>query len=252
MGGRRRGASAPTRRRDRDGGVSGPRRGRTGYPGTPAGQGQQEQGRTIARNDTAAVVSPARATGPGEAARQRDGVSGITLPARRLSIGAAAPRMKRGARRAAEFAIASMSQTQVILCDRSGRWAHGLARRLPPGLRLWQVRSLAECTDRLTAAPTSLVALEVTTATLSGVVAWLEALPRRFPLARSLALAEPKLCCFEWLLREAGVVHWLTSPRELSTLRPLVQRHVARLPASRATLAQQVWDSLPWADSARA
>ena len=143
-----------------------------------------------------------------------------------------------------------MSQPRVIICERSGIWAAALARHLPREVRFVQTRALAECSAALAAAPMSLVALETSAGNLNGVLAWLAQLPATFPLARAVVLADHGLQSHEWLLREAGAVHFAISPRELDGLAPLMQNHLARLPAPNASFAEQVWNSLPWSEAA--
>jgi hypothetical protein len=52
------------------------------------------------------------------------------------------------------------------------------------------------------------------------------------------------------LLREAGAVHFTVSPRSLPGWTRSVVRHFERLPAPRANLAADVWNTLPWSDVA--
>jgi hypothetical protein len=143
-----------------------------------------------------------------------------------------------------------MSLPRVILCERTMRWASALARHLPADVLLQQTRSLGECTAELAASPTSLVALEVTAANLSGVVPWLARLPARYPRACVIALADRELPGAEWLLREAGALHVTVSPRELQGIAGIVKNHLARLPAPKTGVVQQLWDTLPWSQLA--
>ncbi len=143
-----------------------------------------------------------------------------------------------------------MSQSQVIICERTGVWAAALAQHLPREMRLRQTRALSECTAALAVAPMSLVALEANPGNLNGILSWLVQLPVRFPFARAVVLADRGLANYEWLLRDAGAVHFTTSPRELNCLAPLVRNHLSRLPTSKAGFAELVWDSLPWSEVA--
>ena len=143
-----------------------------------------------------------------------------------------------------------MSCPKVILCERTVRWASALVRHLPAEVRLQQTRSLAECTTELAAAPTSLVALEVTAANFAGVLPWLGRLSARHPLARAVVLADRGLVNGEWLLREAGALHVTTSPRDLGWFRGLIKNHLAGLPSPKVGLARELWDALPWSELA--
>jgi hypothetical protein len=146
----------------------------------------------------------------------------------------------------------NMSQPHVIVCERGGIWAAALAKHLPREVRIRQTRALSECGAALAAAPTSLVALEVNAGNVSGALSWLVQMPTRFPLARAVVLADRRLVSYEWLLRDAGAVHFTTSPRELARVASIVRNHLSRLPASNASFAELMWDSLPWGEVATA
>lgn len=144
-----------------------------------------------------------------------------------------------------------MNKPGVIVCERSGAWATAIRRYLPAEIRLRQTRGLAECAAELSAAPQSLLALELTPGNLAGVLGLLSGLGRKFPLAAAVVLAERGLERYEWLLREAGAVHFTASPREPDDLARLAIRHFSRISPPRAHFAAQIWDALPWSEAAR-
>jgi hypothetical protein len=150
------------------------------------------------------------------------------------------------------LATSTMNQSCVIVCERTLRWATAIRRHLGSDIRLRQTRGLGECAHELAAAPASLLALEVTRENLSGVLTLLSDLGRKFPLARAMVLAERGLEPYEWLLREAGAVHFTTSPREPDELARLATRHVNRVGVSETHWAARIWSSLPWSDAATA
>jgi hypothetical protein len=148
-----------------------------------------------------------------------------------------------------------MNNPSVIVCERSGIWATSLARHLGPEIRLRQTRGLEECVRQLAAAPASLLALEVSRGNLPGGLALLVDVGRRFPASRSIVLAERGCERYEWLLREAGAVHFSVSPRESESLARLAVRHfgLATVPLAdecRGDVTSQIWDALPWNDVA--
>ena len=143
-----------------------------------------------------------------------------------------------------------MSEPQVILCERSGIWATVLGRHLPRDVQVLQTRGLSECESALTAAPTALVAIELTHGNLAGVLDLLGELPVRFPLARVVILGEHELRACEPLVREAGAVGFFASPRHLIGLRQTAANHFGQLPAGQADFAESVWAALPWRDAA--
>jgi hypothetical protein len=137
----------------------------------------------------------------------------------------------------------------LIVCERSGVWAAALARSLDSAIRVRQTRSLAECLDELRAAPASLMMLELVPENIAGVLCLLESLERRFPMARAAVVADRSLGHHDALLREAGAVHFTTSPRQMPLLARLAQRHASRTPRVPVPLAVRVWSSLPWGDT---
>jgi hypothetical protein len=144
----------------------------------------------------------------------------------------------------------TMIRPGVIVCERTGTWATALRRFLPDEIRLRQTRRLAECVDALAEAPDSLLALELSRSNLSAVLDLLAGLGQKFPRARAVVLAERGCEPYEWLVREAGAVHFTSSPRESETVARLVSRHRETIPASRASAVALIWDSLPWSDVA--
>jgi hypothetical protein len=139
-----------------------------------------------------------------------------------------------------------MKRPRVIVCEQTGKWAAAIARHLPSAIRLRQTRGLRECAGELALAPCSLLALELTLENLAGVLALLGDLDQKFPLARAIVVAERRLAAYKWLLREAGAVHFTTSPRESRCLAGMASRHVDRTAVPMTDLATEIWDELPW------
>ena len=75
--------------------------------------------------------------------------------------------------------------------------------------------------------------------------------PREFPMARLAVVADRGLAGHEWLMREAGAVHFVCSPRQVGTLAQLACRHLAQVPPPQQSLAERIWASLPWAREGR-
>jgi hypothetical protein len=138
---------------------------------------------------------------------------------------------------------------RVIVYERSGRWAAALRSRLPLETPRSETRSLGECSVELALSPGSLLALEVTERNLAAVVDLLSGLNRRDPLARAIVLAGEGMIASESLLREAGAVHVVTSTRAATVLAPVFENHFRRVPSPPRSLADSVWDSLPWTDA---
>ena len=113
-------------------------------------------------------------------------------------------------------------------------------------LTLQEIRSLPQCQRELEASPNSVVAVEVLPHNLVAVAKALSEWSRRFPDARFIALAARGLEAHELLLREAGAIHVIFSPRSLSPLLRLIRRHLARAPQPKLTLENYIWARLPW------
>jgi len=136
---------------------------------------------------------------------------------------------------------------RVIVCEHSGRWAVALGRQLgPSGPRVHQTRSLAECWEMLAGATASFVIVEATRANLQTLLDRIAQSGRQFPLARVGVVADRGLAAAEWVLREAGAVHFAVSPRRLGPLAQVAHRHMAQVPRPKQTFTQQVWAELPW------
>ena len=142
------------------------------------------------------------------------------------------------------------AKPRLIVCERTGIWAVRLRTHLPREIPLRQTRLLDECVDELGRAPGSLVVLEVSAANLQNVLGLAAELGCQFPQARWAAVAERGNASYEGLLREAGAVHFATSPRTADVLARLAVRHAARVPQPRMSLAARIWESLPWHEAA--
>lgn len=136
---------------------------------------------------------------------------------------------------------------RLIVCERTGEWSAVLRGELSEsGVRLWECRRLAEAWSALAETPAAFVIAEVTRENIGELLQRLCWLDRDFPLARAAVAADRGLARYEWLVREAGAVHFLTSPRRLAPLARLVFRHLANVPVPEQSLVDRIWASLPW------
>jgi len=134
---------------------------------------------------------------------------------------------------------------RCIVCEQSGRWAIGL-RRVAGGLRVHETRSLADAWDMLANFPASFLVLELTAANAEVLVERLARLERDFPSARAAVVAGHALVECEELVREAGAVCFVASPRELEPLAGSALRHLQSVPVPQRDLATEIWQRLPW------
>jgi hypothetical protein len=136
--------------------------------------------------------------------------------------------------------------SRLIVCERTGRWAMALRRELAEaGVRVWETRTLADCFRELAESPASFAVLELG-GDFDGLLRRLARRSREFPLAQLAVVADRSLAGYEWLMREAGAVYFLCSPRHVGPLAQLACRHLAQVPSPQQSLTERIWASLPW------
>lgn len=139
-----------------------------------------------------------------------------------------------------------MPSAQLIICEKSGRWALALRSALRGSVRLVETRALTQCEAALVAAPTSFVALAITDKNLSQALDLLARMGHDFPAARLIALLEPESESTEALLRESGAADVFHSPQDAPAIARLALRHSAQAPAEDRPLRELVAARLPW------
>ena len=145
-----------------------------------------------------------------------------------------------------------MSDARVIVCEKTGRWATALRRAFRGlQLRVTETRSLTACWQELEQCPTSLVALEFVPDNREAILRRLLDLHSRYRWAQAIVLAERGSEPFEWILREAGAIHVLFSPRSLAATARLARRHAHSVPRADIDIREAVWRRLPFAVGAR-
>jgi hypothetical protein len=140
------------------------------------------------------------------------------------------------------------SASRLIVCERVGEWAAALRVELvDSGVKVWECRRLDEAWSALAESPAAFLVVEASPSNLIELpqrVSWLR---RDFPHACAAVVADRGLADYEWSIREAGAVDFVTSLRQVQPLAGLVIRHLASVPPPAQTLAEQIWASLPWA-----
>jgi hypothetical protein len=143
--------------------------------------------------------------------------------------------------------LANPPSVRLIVCEGGGSWSIALRLELAAaGVRIWDCRSLPEAWDALGQTPAAFLVAEATGENLDALLPRMAWLSRDFPQARIAVVADRGMARYEWLLREAGAVHFLTSPRKLAQLAAVVVRHLANVPPPLQSLVDRVWASLPW------
>jgi DNA-binding NtrC family response regulator len=136
---------------------------------------------------------------------------------------------------------------RLVVCERDGTWSAALRGELAEaGLHVWECRSLTETWDALAQTPAAFVIVEALRENLDDLLRRMAWCTRDFPQARMAVVAARSMARFEWLLREAGAVDFLTTQRRLTRLAGMVVRHLASVPPPPQTLVERIWASLPW------
>lgn len=138
-------------------------------------------------------------------------------------------------------------QPRLIVCEHQRRWGAALRRELAgSGVSICRARSVGQCWDMLIRYPASFVVVELAQSQVEALLGHMVHLERDWPLARVAVVAQRSLSSHEWLMREAGAVHFVVSTRELAPLASMAVRHLATVPKPRLTLAEEIWSHLPW------
>jgi DNA-binding NarL/FixJ family response regulator len=160
-----------------------------------------------------------------------------------------------------------MRASQVIVLERDGQWTaalrqelgHARPRNLYPdsspasheAVRVIEIRSWDEIWQQLAQDPAALVAAELTDTNRDSVLAALSRMDRQFPQAAMLILTNRRFLPYRRLLREAGALHYVTSPRRLDEVVEIVLRRCARLPVATTSAGRrdEILADLPWTDA---
>ena len=139
---------------------------------------------------------------------------------------------------------------RVIVCERQGWWTVALRGYLSADVPLVETRTVASAWRLLAETPAAFVVAELCRANADALLDRLARQERDFPLVRVAVVADRSLAAWEWLVREAGAVHFTTSPREAAVLADMARRHLDQLPRPKKSLEEAIWDMLPWRRSA--
>lgn len=136
---------------------------------------------------------------------------------------------------------------RLVVGEATGQWAVALRRELVGlGLRIHETRNVAQAWEMLARCPASFLVIELTRASVDALLERLAWLERDYPLARVAVVAERAFDRCEWLMREAGAVHFTTSPRQMAGLAQAACRHLQTAPRPPRSITDEVWAGLPW------
>jgi len=135
---------------------------------------------------------------------------------------------------------------RLIVCERDGHWATALRRELADaGVRVWETRTPEDCWNELTESPASFLVWELGD-DVAELLQFVARQPREFPSARLAVVADRSQADYEGLLREAGAVYFLCSPRQVGLLARMACCHLAQVPPPQRSLTERIWANLPW------
>src|SRR4051794_21087706 len=134
----------------------------------------------------------------------------------------------------------------LIVCERRGVWATALARHLPAGVHMVQTGAVGECAAELDLWPAGFLVLELARDNLASVLELLGGLEWQFPAARAVVVAPRDMLNYEWLLREAGTVHFSVSPRESQLLARVAERYLRAAAQSIEGPVARLWAQVAW------
>lgn len=138
---------------------------------------------------------------------------------------------------------------RLIVGEQTGRWALALQRHFSDSSpRIYQTRSVAATWEMLANWPTSFVVVELTRLNAEALLDRIVRRERDYPLAQVAVAADRELAGCEWLFREAGAAHYVTTLRNLGPLAQVARRHLAQVPRPRRTFTEEVWAGLPWGE----
>lgn len=138
---------------------------------------------------------------------------------------------------------------RLVVCETTGQWAVALRRELAGrGLSVHQTRSIAQAWEMLARFPASFLVVELTRASVEPLLERLAWAERDYPLARVAVVAQRALDGCEWLVREAGAVHFTTSPRQLAGVAHMACQHVQNAPRLPRSITDDIWARLPWGE----
>ena len=139
---------------------------------------------------------------------------------------------------------------RLILAEKRGCWAVALRAELADaGIRLWEAGTLQTAWQWLDSHPASFLIVELSERNTAPLVHQLLDTTRDRPRARVAVVAPRRLASCEWLLREAGAIHFVCSPRAVGPLAAMACQHLAAVPEDEPrSLRERIWQSLPWGE----
>ena len=116
-----------------------------------------------------------------------------------------------------------LEHARLIVVEKTSHWAVWM--RASVDQRVYEARNLSTCWEQLQVARSSFLAVELTASNYESIIEFLQRVRRWYGDARAAVVGDRHCCKYEWLVREAGAVEAVFSPRRLKPLARIVQRH---------------------------
>lgn len=116
----------------------------------------------------------------------------------------------------------------------------------PREVRVVETRSVAECREAIESGAGGFLAIELTAPKCDAVLELLLHVGGQQGQWPAAVMADRGMKAYEWLARELGAVHFVTSHRGLPALCPCVRRYFEPLPGPAMGTAERIWSMLPW------
>lgn len=143
------------------------------------------------------------------------------------------------------------SAPRIILCEQSGVWTPAMLRAEPNVRKYWKRFShWPAAWEAFQARRGSFLIVELWPDNLPAILDALRWIDRFAPESRLAATADRQWAELEWMLRQAGVVHFTTSPRQAGALVETALRHLKQIARPARTPTERIWRRLPWPKAA--
>lgn len=153
----------------------------------------------------------------------------------------------RGVSNSPEESQQARKPAQLILCERTGIWAPAMLRAEPKIRKYWKrFRSWPRAWEAFLARPESFLVVELQPDNLPEILSALRWIDLSGSKARLAVVAKRRWANLEWMVRQAGVVHFTSSPRQLGPLVQMALRHLRRQRRPAKTFEERIWRCLPW------
>ncbi len=141
----------------------------------------------------------------------------------------------------------SATASTVVIVESTGRWGLALRRELTDTrLRLVETRTPDEFLATVGRHPSSFAIVEIAETNIQRGLTLLLSLEREFHATPVIVVAQRRFKRYEWLVREMGAVHFLTSTRRLTGVAEILRNHFSRQPGVEVSLTERILSDLPW------